>query len=137
MYGIDFFPERSRQIEMRMEGMNEKEYTDVTKEDAGNMTDAPLAAVAPINESKCGARAICSDACPAGTLSGKLRDTMVQRDEILDISKCRKMAVERSVRGFGVPIELCGKCIAVCRYTQRYIMREKNQEMGKFNKIRD
>ena len=94
---------------------------------ASVLTDAPLTAATPVNESKCGACTICSDACPAGALSGKLWDTTVQRDEILDTSKCSKMAVERSVRGFGVPIELCGKCIAVCQYTQQYIRNEEDQ----------
>ena len=97
---------------------------------ASVLTDAPLTAAAPINESNCGACTICSDVCPAGALSGKLWDNTLQSDEILDTSKCSKMAVERSVRGFGVPIELCGKCIAVCHYTQRYIMSEENQKIN-------
>ncbi|MDR1346299.1 MAG: 4Fe-4S binding protein [Bacteroidales bacterium] len=85
------------------------------------LTDAPLTAAAPINQSKCGDCMICANACPAGALSGRLWNTTVQRNEILDTSKCSAMAIKRSVRGFGIPIELCGKCIAVCQYTQQYI----------------
>lgn len=94
---------------------------------ASILTDAPLTAATPINQSKCGDCRICTDACPAGALSGKLWDTTVHRDEILSTSKCSAMAIKRSIRGFGVPIELCGKCFAVCKYTQRYISGEGKQ----------
>lgn len=88
---------------------------------AAVLTDAPLTAAEPINESKCGDCRLCVDACPAGALTGKLWDVAVSRDEILDTSACSAMAVSRSIQGFGVPIELCGKCFAVCKYTQQYI----------------
>lgn len=92
---------------------------------ASVLTDAPLTAAKPINESKCGDCRLCVDACPAGALTGKLWDTTVSRDEILDTSACSAMAVSRSIQGFGVPIELCGKCFAVCKYTQQYITSEE------------
>ncbi|MCI9156888.1 MAG: epoxyqueuosine reductase [Lawsonibacter sp.] len=92
---------------------------------AAVLTDAPLTAAEPINESKCGDCRLCVDACPAGALAGKLWDTTVSRDEILDTSACSAMAVSRSIQGFGVPIELCGKCFAVCKYTQQYINSEE------------
>lgn len=91
------------------------------------LTDAPLAAAQPVNESRCGDCMICVDACPAGALHGKSWDTSVSRKELLDTSSCSAMAVERSVRGFGIPIELCGKCFAVCRYTQQYIEGKEKQ----------
>lgn len=92
---------------------------------ASVLTDAPLTAAEPVNESKCGDCRLCVDACPAGALTGKLWDTTVSRDEILDTSACSAMAVSRSIQGFGVPIELCGKCFAVCKYTQQYINSEE------------
>lgn len=92
---------------------------------ASVLTDAPLTAAEPINESKCGDCRLCVDACPAGALTGKLWDTTVSRDEILDTSACSAMAVSRSIQGFGIPIELCGKCFAVCKYTQQYINSEE------------
>lgn len=88
---------------------------------ASVLTDAPLKTAAPVNESKCGDCMLCVDACPASVLTGKLWDTTVTRDEILNTSKCSAMAIERSISGFGIPIELCGKCFAVCKYTKRYI----------------
>lgn len=88
---------------------------------ASVLTDAPLKTAAPVNESKCGDCMLCVDACPASALTGKLWDTTVARDEILNTSKCSAMAIERSISGFGIPIELCGKCFAVCKYTKRYI----------------
>lgn len=92
---------------------------------ASVLTDAPLKTAAPVNESKCGDCMLCVDACPACALTGKLWDTTVARDEILNTSKCSAMAIERSISGFGIPIELCGKCFAVCKYTRRYIEEEK------------
>ncbi len=92
---------------------------------ASVLTDAPLKTATPVNESKCGDCMLCVDACPANALTGKLWDTTVARDEILSTSKCSAKAIERSINGFGIPIELCGKCFAVCKYTKRYIEEEK------------
>ncbi len=92
---------------------------------AAVLTDAPLTAAEPVNRSKCGDCRLCVDACPAGALTGKLWDVAVSRDEILDTSACSAMAVSRSIQGFSVPIELCGKCFAVCKYTRQYINSEE------------
>lgn len=87
------------------------------------LTNAPLETAAPIDLSKCGGCAICTDACPAGAISGKSWDVALHRDEFVDILKCNKMARERSERGFGKALTLCGKCIEVCPYTRRYLER--------------
>jgi epoxyqueuosine reductase QueG len=85
------------------------------------LTNAPLPCAAPINESKCGLCAICTTACPAGAISGKLWQLGMAREEFFDAVKCCKTAKERAKRGFGGGATICGKCIAVCPYTQRYL----------------
>lgn len=83
------------------------------------LTDAPLETAKPVNQSKCGECLICTDACPAGAISGKEWETGLYRDEFFDPVKCRRTARERSKQGFGGKHTICGKCIEVCPYTQR------------------
>lgn len=85
------------------------------------LTEAPLKTAEPINRSKCGKCKICTEACPAGAISGKLWDVGVTRDEFFDAVLCRKKARERAMKGFGIEITQCGKCIEVCPYTKRYL----------------
>jgi len=84
------------------------------------LTDAPLSTAAPVNESKCGGCSACADACPAGAVSGRAWYAGLYRDEFFDPAKCRVEARERSRRGFGGDITICGKCIEVCPRTRRY-----------------
>ena len=86
------------------------------------LTDAPLDTALPINKSRCGACMICTNACPAGAVSGKAWNVGLYRDEFFDAVKCRKAARERSRQGFGGDVTICGKCIEVCPYTQSYTM---------------
>ncbi|MCL1878038.1 MAG: 4Fe-4S dicluster domain-containing protein [Defluviitaleaceae bacterium] len=85
------------------------------------LTDAPLDTATPINTSKCADCTICKDACPAGAVSGKLWNVNIHRDEFYDPEKCRDVARERSMRGFGGKDTLCGKCIEVCPWTRNYL----------------
>ena len=88
------------------------------------LTDAPLDTAAPINESKCGACNICTNACPAGAITGKNWDVNVYRDEFYDADACSRTAKARSKAAFGLEVSLCGKCIEVCPYTRRYLKSE-------------
>ena len=85
------------------------------------LTNANLSVAAPINESPCGNCMICANACPAGAISGKEWRVGLYRDEFFAPNKCRKTAKERSKLGFGGDITICGKCIEICPYTQKYI----------------
>jgi len=85
------------------------------------LTDAPLETAAPVNTSQCGGCTVCKDACPAGAISGKLWNVTVYRDEFFDANVCRAKARERSAQGFGGSATICGKCIEICPYTQRYL----------------
>ncbi|MDR0905560.1 MAG: 4Fe-4S binding protein, partial [Oscillospiraceae bacterium] len=83
------------------------------------LTDAQLETAAPVDESKCGGCTVCTDACPAGAISGTLWTVGLYRDEFFDPVKCRKTARERAKQGFGGEVTICGKCIEVCPYTRR------------------
>ena len=83
------------------------------------LTDAPLIAAKPVDKSRCGNCMICTEACPAGAISGKNWEAGLYRDEFFDPVACRQAARERSLQGLGITQTICGKCIAVCPYTKR------------------
>lgn len=83
------------------------------------LTDAPLETAVPMNESKCGDCTVCTNACPAGAVSGKLWRVGLEREEFFDAGKCQKTARDRAKLGFGGDATICGKCIEACPYTRR------------------
>ena len=88
------------------------------------VTDAPLPTAEPILSSRCGSCRVCVDACPSSALYGTLWHTGLDRDDLFDHLLCERTAKERTGRSFGIPIAICGKCFAVCPYTQRYLKSE-------------
>ena len=85
------------------------------------LTDAPLNCSEPVNESKCGACNVCRDACPAGAISGELWTSQIDRDVFFDAGKCASYTKALANELLGVDWPLCGKCIAVCPRTKRYL----------------
>lgn len=85
------------------------------------LTDAPLVTAEPINQPKCGECTKCTTDCPAKAVSGKLWEPHLARDDFFDPVKCRETAKERSLKGFGGEITLCGKCMEVCPWTRKYL----------------
>ena len=85
------------------------------------LTDAPLKTAKPINKSKCGNCTECTDYCPANAVSGKLWTAKLARDEFFNAAACEQTARERSFKGLGTEITICGKCIEVCPYTKMYL----------------
>ena len=85
------------------------------------LTDAPLKTATPINESNCGNCMICTNACPGGAILGENWSVDRYRDAFFNAKLCRKKARERSMQGFGKDATICGKCIVVCPYTQKYL----------------
>jgi epoxyqueuosine reductase QueG len=85
------------------------------------LTDAPLETAVPINESKCGGGMVCTNACPAHAVSGRLWEAGLYRDEFFAPEACRKTALECAKQGFGGEAASCGRCIAACPVTRRYL----------------
>ena len=86
------------------------------------LTNAPLKCDEPINGSLCGECDLCVKNCPAQALKGVLWKIGVQREEIIDAEKCYKKQVEIMTEKTGIETDLCGKCFAVCAYTQKNLI---------------
>jgi epoxyqueuosine reductase QueG len=84
------------------------------------LTNAPFKVSDPINCAKCNSCMVCVNACPAGAVSGVEWNVTKDRDEFFDPVLCRTQARLRAAK-IGIESTICGKCIQVCPYTQRYI----------------
>lgn len=89
------------------------------------LTDAPLPYGIPIKESLCGSCMKCVLACPGQAVSGMNWNESVDRDELFDPIKCRKQARKLAFERIKEEITLCGKCVQVCPYTNRYLQEYK------------
>ena len=85
------------------------------------VTDADLSCDNPVDISRCGDCNNCKSNCPGNAISGELWAVNKERDSFFDPIRCRKAARRLSVEKINKEITLCGKCIEVCPYTQRYI----------------
>lgn len=85
------------------------------------LTNMKLDYGTPISKSMCGNCYQCVNACPGEAITGKLWDAQMDRDEFFDPIKCRQKARELAQEKIKKEITLCGKCIEICPYTQRYI----------------
>jgi len=84
------------------------------------LTDAPLEAGKPFNQSNCGSCANCVRNCPAKAMSGDLWLAGKERESFYNASACRNKAIERTWKVS--PGEThCGLCILVCPKTRSYI----------------
>lgn len=84
------------------------------------LTNAPLKVAEPINYAKCNSCNMCVNACPAGAALGDEWNVTKDRDEFFNPVLCRTQARLRAAK-IGIEATICGKCIQVCPYTQRYI----------------
>lgn len=88
------------------------------------VTDAPLTPAEPIDESRCGECMGCRDVCPGKAVSGKLWKVGMEREEFWDAYACRRAARALAAEKLQEEITLCGRCIAACPYTKRYLKRD-------------
>jgi len=84
------------------------------------LTDAPLPAGEPVDESQCGECRLCATACPAQASRDRLWTAGMERADIYDAFACRRTASELA-RKAGAGKSICGICISVCPWTRRYI----------------
>lgn len=103
----------------------------VTKEYGGAVrlsslvTNAPLVGENVILNSQCGSCQVCKTVCPAGAIYGEQWQLGKDRDEMFSMPACRQMGKQLTKHNFGIEIDICGRCFALCPYTQRYIKRAK------------
>jgi len=87
------------------------------------LTDAELPAGEAIDSSQCGNCTACVDACPAHAPSGRDWQVGLYRDSFFDPFACQKAAQELAAKRTGKRETICGICIAVCPWTQKYTER--------------
>jgi len=85
------------------------------------LTDAELPAGEPINTSRCGECRACVEVCPSQASTDTLWEAGMAREELFDAFACRNATRERAER-FGISGPSCGLCVAVCPWTQRYLV---------------
>lgn len=90
------------------------------------LTNAKLEVGKPTEHTGCGNCSECKDACPAGAVSGNQWTLQKDRDEFYDAISCNKTARERSGKA-GIDMSLCGLCIYVCPWTQRYLKKVEEE----------
>jgi epoxyqueuosine reductase len=85
------------------------------------VTDAPLpTAPPPPAEGRCGECMSCVRACPGHAPVGRNWQPGMARPDVLDARACYE-TIRRNVKQFGHGV--CGMCIAVCPWTNRYLGR--------------
>jgi epoxyqueuosine reductase len=92
------------------------------------LTDVELPAGEPIDESYCGNCTECVDACPGHAPSGKDWQVGIYRDSFFDAFACRTTARELALKRAGIRETICGICIAVCPWTQKYVTKESTPD---------
>ena len=89
------------------------------------LTDAKFEVGEPINDSQCGVCISCVEACPAKAITGRNWEMGLERGAIYDAFACCDTAQKLSKRFSLLPnLVICGICINVCPWTQKYISRE-------------
>ena len=84
------------------------------------MTDAPLPAGKPVEQSFCGSCSCCRFACPVFAPTGREWSPSLSREEIIDIRACHGQAKAFSEeRKLGHTI--CGICMVACPWTKTYL----------------
>lgn len=85
------------------------------------LTGAPVTPGNPVTASRCGNCLVCTNSCPGKAIKGTNWQPDLDRDSFFDPLACRKKAREIAAEAIHEEITLCGKCISVCPYTQKYI----------------
>ncbi len=86
-------------------------------------TNAPLITAEPVLKSYCGECNKCMEVCPAGAIKGQNWSRGMSREELLDARKCFEHSRKKGFET-GAEHAVCGVCIAVCPWTDRYLKRE-------------
>jgi epoxyqueuosine reductase len=87
------------------------------------LTEAEFEVAEPINESYCGQCHKCLKACPANAIKGQNWSLGTSRESIYNAFACRKTA-RKLAEQEGIYVTICGICINVCPWTQRYLAKQ-------------
>ncbi len=90
---------------------------------ASVLTNAGFETGTPAEASNCGDCRQCVERCPAKALLGKDWEPGLSREHLYSAAACFTMAREFAGRT-GIKATICGICINVCPWTQRYLARE-------------
>lgn len=89
------------------------------------LTDAHLEVAEPIENCHCDDCNACVVHCPVRALSGKKWLPGCERKEIVDAFNCHSNTIQLC-KQIGLAATICGICINVCPWTQKYISRENS-----------
>jgi epoxyqueuosine reductase QueG/predicted GNAT family acetyltransferase len=89
------------------------------------LTDAEFDVGHAVDSSRCGDCTKCVECCPGKAILGKNWEAGAARETIYDAFACRD-AAKRLSEKIGIASTICGICINVCPWTQKYISRELN-----------
>ena len=87
------------------------------------LTDAEVEVGNPVNDSRCGDCEKCVVHCPGKAILGRNWEMGLERESIYDAFACCD-AAKRLSKEAGIPSIVCGICINVCPWTQKYISCE-------------
>lgn len=91
---------------------------------ASVLTDAELETGGPVDVSRCGDCHQCVSHCPAQAIAGVNWQAGAAREQIYNPAACFQTA--KALSGAqGIKGTICGVCINVCPWTQRYLARER------------
>ena len=85
------------------------------------LTNARLPNDNPVDTPLCGKCFSCVENCPVHAPSGKNWQPGSHRDDFYNAFACQENALELAMKNIGIKLTLCGICIAVCPWTQKYI----------------
>jgi epoxyqueuosine reductase len=89
------------------------------------LTNADLGAGLPINSSRCDTCRICIENCPGQAPLGDNWDSTKPRDSFFNADICRATALNCAAK-IGIKEVVCGRCIAVCPWTEKYLASALN-----------
>ncbi len=89
------------------------------------LTDAPLTTSQPVTESLCGNCVDCLEICPADAPLGPNWEPSLDREEFFDAYACYETAKSFGIER-GIKHNICGRCIAACPWTLKYLNRIKD-----------
>ena len=90
------------------------------------VTVAPLPCDIPVSTPHCGSCDKCIQSCPATAIHGatwQMGETMT--DDLVDVKRCEHVAQRLCRKNFGINNRICGFCLYICPFTQKWLRRQQ------------